>query len=269
MGGYQPNYRGIRLLRCDCGQALRVNHSGRKGISFTEKEYDEAVRLGVPVMALVLKDNAKWAGDREDKDNTKRERLTKFAAKVKTRMVEHWSDTGSLRAAFAESFMNLIAEEPREGWIRSSEAASPEIATEIARLSKESESLRAQLAAVHSDDHLKAKQDSVIQRLKNIRSESLGDKRSMWGFFGVVANTIFRSTTAKRLAEVVKCDEQKKVMDDIRALVAYDVLEPASFTLQRARQHDYQSTALCRELAKRISRERIESDPARQFSQPK
>lgn len=38
-------------------------------ISYTEKEYDYATRLGVPSLGFIIKDDAAWPSDRHDKDS--------------------------------------------------------------------------------------------------------------------------------------------------------------------------------------------------------
>jgi hypothetical protein len=46
----------------------RYGSTASKGVSFTEKEYDYAVKQGVPVLGFVIDPKAPWPNDRIDKD---------------------------------------------------------------------------------------------------------------------------------------------------------------------------------------------------------
>ena len=123
------------------------------GTGYTEKEYDYAVEKGLPIMGFVIDSSASWPNDRRDNDSDtptralKAEKLEKFKGKVKGRLVNYWKNGDDLQARFIASLSKIIVSHPRPGWVRATEAASPEIASELARLSKENAELRDKLAA--------------------------------------------------------------------------------------------------------------------------
>ena len=117
------------------------------GLSYTEKEYDYATELGVPTMAFVLERAASWPGDRADKEPEKRPLLESFINKVQKKMRDSWSNKDELASRVAYALTEMTTAQPRIGWVRATEAASPEMASELALLSKENRELRDQLAA--------------------------------------------------------------------------------------------------------------------------
>lgn len=54
----------------------------KEGISFTEKEYDYARKIGIPILPFVISDEASVAGNYVESDPIKREKLVKFKEKV-------------------------------------------------------------------------------------------------------------------------------------------------------------------------------------------
>ena len=113
-----------------------------EGISFTEKEYDYAVEVGVPVLGFVLDKKAPWPSDKSEKLAKYRKSLEAFKTKLKGKLVNFWVDKNDLHAKVSISLMKAINTYPREGWVRSSEVASPEVTKELTRLSGENAQLR-------------------------------------------------------------------------------------------------------------------------------
>lgn len=117
------------------------------GISYTEKEYDYATELGVPILSFVIDREASWPGNRNDKEPEKRELLDKFIARAQDKVRNKWSNKDELATNVALSLNDEISANPRIGWVRATNAISPETTSELARLSKENADLRGQLAA--------------------------------------------------------------------------------------------------------------------------
>lgn len=239
---------------------------GQPGISYTEREYDYAVSRGVPVIGLLLHKDAKWPESRREAVPASWPKLDAFKSKVQSRMVEYWSDAVTLRTAFVESFANTPLTHPRPGWVRATEAASPETANEIARLSTENAGLRVELLEARGESAAKARQDSVIDALKALRSVSLGGSKTMWHFFRQAGNAVMGSGTARSVAEDTRCKDLAAVSRDIKVLIAYELMEPASVQVRREFKDDFQGTGLGRQLVRRVLRERIAIDPARKLA---
>ena len=133
--------------------AHRYGSLDSEGVGYTEKEYDYAVQIGVPVMGFVIDSSAPWPNDRRDNDSNaetralKADKLEKFKGKVKGRIINSWKSGDDLQARFIASLSKIIVSHPRPGWVRATGAASPEMASELARLSKENAELRERVAA--------------------------------------------------------------------------------------------------------------------------
>jgi len=118
--------------------------------SYTEKEYDYAVEKGVPVLGFVIDDAAPWSPKQIDHDPATVRKLNDFKAKLRTRYIATWTGGADLCNVVLLSLSKQIAVNPRPGWIRASDAAGPEVASELARLSSENALQRGRLASLES-----------------------------------------------------------------------------------------------------------------------
>ncbi|HHQ6535103.1 TPA: DUF4062 domain-containing protein [Serratia fonticola] len=125
--------------------ANRYGSETSDGISYTEKEYDYAVKKGVPVLGFVLDDGAPWPTKFSDTDEIKKIKLTKFKSKVKNKLVKFWTSKEDLHGKISISLMKAMTTTPRIGWIRTSETVGVEVTNELSRLSIENAKLRADL----------------------------------------------------------------------------------------------------------------------------
>jgi hypothetical protein len=111
------------------------------GVSYTRKEYEYAVSQGVPALGFIVDSAASWPADRIDKSEEKN-LLDDFKAIVKQKPVSFWTSADDLYGKFSVALMKAITVNPREGWIRASAAAGPEVTAEMTRLSAENAKLR-------------------------------------------------------------------------------------------------------------------------------
>ncbi len=106
-------------------------------LSFTEKEYDYAVKEGRPVMAFLHSDPDKIALGKSEKDVAAREKLTAFREKVKDKKhVKYWSGPDDLGGKVALSFADFRQRYSAAGWIRGDAATAAESLEEINDLRK-------------------------------------------------------------------------------------------------------------------------------------
>jgi hypothetical protein len=91
-------------------------------ISYTEKEYDYAVKKGVPVLGFIIDDSAQWSGKYVDKGQSSIKSLNDFKAKIKTKSHKLWKNADDLSGKVGISITKQIQDNPRIGWIRTSEA---------------------------------------------------------------------------------------------------------------------------------------------------
>ena len=122
----------IRKILDDCDYYIlilagRYGSLDSDGISFTEREYDYAKSIGLPVMSFVIDDIGKLQADRcEDSDDGKK-RLEAFREKVCTdALVKEYKSIDDLKYKVAVSLEKCIQDFPATGWVRASESDSNE-----------------------------------------------------------------------------------------------------------------------------------------------
>jgi hypothetical protein len=114
-------------------------------VSYTEKEYDYAASIRVPILAFLIDESAVWSPDWIEDETKKKAGLEKFKAKVRMRMVTKWKSAEDLYGKVPVALMKQINITPRQGWVRSSAVINPEVTNELSRLSRENAELRVQL----------------------------------------------------------------------------------------------------------------------------
>lgn len=122
-----------------------------EGISYTQKEFRYAVSQGIPVLAFLMKDDARVAASFQETDKDRIKKLKDFKAEVLShRTVDWWSNPDKLAAKVVSSLSRQIIRKPRTGWIRASEfdiekshAELLELTEKVRALEEENEDLRA------------------------------------------------------------------------------------------------------------------------------
>lgn len=130
-------------------------------LSYTEMEYDYAVKVNKPVMAFLHGDPGKIIGEKLDLDAALRTKLDNFRSKAETRMVKYWHETGDLSGQVALAIMQIRKSHPAEGWIRAGEAMTPEVKAELAEL-------RAKVRELQSDLKDEQRQRDSVEDLAEL-----------------------------------------------------------------------------------------------------
>lgn len=112
----------------------RYGSMTEEGVSYTEKEYDYAVELGIPVMGFVVADPDAIPVGKTDKNEAVAKKLDEFRAKVQTRMTKDWNDAADLGSKVTRGLVHLIKNNPRPGWVRGDQAMTAETRVKIAEL---------------------------------------------------------------------------------------------------------------------------------------
>ena len=111
-------------------------------ISYTEKEFNYAKELGIPIIAFIRKRDIATTPNQRDSDSSKIDKLHLFLEKVtKNAMCDFWENENELAQKVAVSFTKQIFKTPRIGWIRANES-SMETASELTKLIQENRELR-------------------------------------------------------------------------------------------------------------------------------
>lgn len=116
-------------------------------LSYTEMEFEYAVKTKKPVLGFLHGDPGKLAGEKLDLDASHRKKLDAFRAKIEKKMVKYWHEPGDLPGQVALAIMQIRKSHPAEGWIRASQAMTPQVKAELAELRARVRELTAQLDA--------------------------------------------------------------------------------------------------------------------------
>jgi len=121
-----------------------------EGISYTQKEYEYAIAMGVPILGFVIEKDAHWPGDKFDTEGEAVRALADFKDLVRKKPVSFWRDAGDLYGRVSVALNKQMTANPREGWVRARSQANPEIVGELTRLSAENARLRRSLEEANS-----------------------------------------------------------------------------------------------------------------------
>jgi hypothetical protein len=117
-----------------------------EGISYTEKEYDYAVSIGLKVLSFIHESPDDIPVGKSDIEPVLREKLTAFREKAcQGRLVKFWRKAEELPGLVALSLSKTIKVHPAVGWVRADNVANDELLGDINILRKENEGLRSKL----------------------------------------------------------------------------------------------------------------------------
>jgi hypothetical protein len=144
----EEQFEFIKKVIDDCDYYLliiggRYGSLSEEGISYTEMEYDYAIKKNIKVVAFIHSNPDNIPLGKSEKDSELRQKLQDFRNKVATnRLVRFWSKADELPGLVALSLSKTIKTYPAIGWIRANETANPELYVEINDLRKENQELK-------------------------------------------------------------------------------------------------------------------------------
>jgi len=138
--------------------AHRYGSVDSSGISYTEKEYDYASTLSIPVLGFIFHGD-KWETKFVDAGK-KKTCLGKFKKKVKGRMADFFQSSDELSAKVATALSDQFVVYPGIGWTRTDQLPSNATLDEFAKVTRERDELRELVSKLDESHKL-----SEIQRL--------------------------------------------------------------------------------------------------------
>ena len=123
-----------------------------EGISYTEKEFDYAMSVGIKVLAFLHERPDEISVGKSDIDQTLRAKLETFRNKVsENRLVEFWEKATDLPGLVALSLSKTIKTYPAVGWVRASNISSEGLLVDLNDLRKENAQLKTALAGFEAE----------------------------------------------------------------------------------------------------------------------
>lgn len=154
-----------------------------EGISYTEKEYDYAISIGLKVVALVHGAPEKISVENSDIEPAIKEKLDLFRAKVcEDRLVKFWKSASELPGIVMLSLTKTIRAYPAVGWVRADSVANDDALIDLNNLRKDNAEMKETLV------QLKSINQSGIEGLASL--EELFEVKIGW--------TVFNSSVGKR-----------------------------------------------------------------------
>jgi hypothetical protein len=183
--------------------------------------------LGIPILGFILQDGAAWPANMIDKDPLGVAALTAFKEKVRRKIISYWTTPEDLHGKVSIALMKQFTATPREGWVKASSVVSPQITSELARLSQENGDLRDALQKVQMK--ATADQDNIASRtISTLRANKIqpsffyeGDsnwtqsthERTLYSLFFIIAPQLMVEESTERMSRLVAliwCDDNEQ-----------------------------------------------------------
>lgn len=143
--------------------SIGVDEQGKRK-SYTEMEFDYALRTGKPILAFLYKDINQLTGAKIELNAEKREALESFCKKIKKdRMVKFYTNKDELKANALSSINSLKKRITSGGWIRAEQAPiyeKNETGTKLEELQRSNEELK------HTIQRQNEEKEQTIQQWK-------------------------------------------------------------------------------------------------------
>ena len=132
------------------GRYGSLEPKSRKG--YIQLEYEHALKKGKPFFALVIREDAFRLKVQEQgidvvDERGNPEKYKKFLKTVTSKHCDFWNDCKDIQLSIMHKLPEWSEREDLVGWVRGNEAVDPQVANEIARLSRENSDLRATVSA--------------------------------------------------------------------------------------------------------------------------
>ena len=123
------------------------------GLSYTEKEFDYAIKKNIKIIALLHEHPEKIPVEKSDINPELRQKLEDFRQKAATgRLVKFWNKPEDLPGLVSLSLSKTIKTYPAIGWVRANTIGSTEILLELNELRKENSNLKSDYETIKEKD---------------------------------------------------------------------------------------------------------------------
>lgn len=97
------------------------------GISYTQKEYEYAVKKRKPILRFVIGDEANLKVSQIEQDSVKAKKLEKFKLQLKKKPVAFWNTPDDFALKLVQGLVFIFQKSPQTGWVRGDCFVDPEI----------------------------------------------------------------------------------------------------------------------------------------------
>ncbi|TWF56736.1 DUF4062 domain-containing protein [Neorhizobium alkalisoli] len=170
----QWQYIQRRIAECDYYVVIVAERYGSEfeGKSYTQKEYELAVQLGIPVIALLLDGSVRATWPQTKVDFEKKTQVEEFRSLCKQRLVKFWKTSEDLALKVTQSLNAVTIDIPRVGWVRADAVPSLKVVEELSILSDEKRKLQARVEQLSGSESISIPPE-VIYRIQQLQMSSV------------------------------------------------------------------------------------------------
>ncbi len=155
------------------------------GISYTEREFDYAVKKGIPILAFLHQNPADIPAGKTEIEKNAKKKLDVFRKKVQMRHCKYWTTPHDLQYKVAVGLVQEINVNPTVGWVRANEGFDAAIisqASEIKKALEETKTERdlrekAENRILDLEKELETLNRRLADRALEFSLEALGDQK--------------------------------------------------------------------------------------------
>lgn len=146
----------IKNVIDDCDYYLviiggRYGSTNKDGISYTQMEYEYALKKGKPILAFLHKDPGKIIADKTEKVPENKKKLEAFRELAEKKVVRYWDTPENLGGLVSRSIHSIIKSHPAIGWVKADSIVDEKSVAEISRLQKANEELKTKLKEISTE----------------------------------------------------------------------------------------------------------------------
>jgi hypothetical protein len=151
-GGPDRTLANKIISECDYFISMVAHKYSKEGEpSPLEAEYTQALNCGIPVIALIVDDEARWRANKKETKPAQIRKLNDFKNSLRKHPHAFWSNTAELCQKAQSLLLREINIRPGKGWIPGSEGIDPAVGNELARLGAENGELKRRLGIENGD----------------------------------------------------------------------------------------------------------------------
>lgn len=124
----------------------RYGSTDETGLSYTEREYDFAVKVGLPILPFLHANPDDIPAGKVDRGDSAPKRLQAFRTKVEKRHhSKYWTGAEDLGGKVSRAMVQIFKSTPRTGWVRADEVPSMRALADLEKFRQRAEELEAEV----------------------------------------------------------------------------------------------------------------------------
>ncbi len=198
----------------------KYGSTGPDGISYTEMEYNHAVKLNKPVLAFMHNAPDQIPVGKAELEAAARTRLEAFRARISARLWKGWTTKDELKAAVLLALVNVIRTKPAFGWIRNEGLQNQELLQRLAILQARYDKLEAETSELRkiAHDQVTANQFQSLDKLYCVQFKlNYGEDAKQQFAVEISWAELFFAMAEKMLAACSEYDLQEALRPLVRA----------------------------------------------------